>query len=698
MLRNLDLGIRYSTGTHRLVRDFYIPCLAESVEYCRAAGYFTSHGLSVAAQGVAALIRNGGRMRLIASPNLTNEDIEAIRRGAGCALDIIAAAVARDMTDIADFVANRRLEALTWMIREQLLRIRVAFRSDPVASGIYHEKAGVFRDAIGNRVAFSGSGNETIGGWEANYESLNVYCSWRGSAEYASSIERDFERLWSNTCDGISCLDFTEVAENVLRPYTPRARPTVDPAEDDCSPIEGMREARRMVGVPAGIVLREYQKEAVRNWFGARGRGVFKMATGSGKTITALAIAANMVHAGRSRCVLVVAPYTHLVRQWQCEARAFGFGVVAIQGSADEWYGRVARALSNLEHSVAPVCFVATNDSLRGAKLQRLIGDLPANALIIADEVHNLGTEKLHRSLPAQVRFRVGLSATPERHGDDEGTALIHEYFGEVLKPEFTLKDALRTGVLCPYEYRPVRVDFTDDEDEEFQRLSIAIARLSASPDSDEALEDGPCKMLLLKRARLVANAAHKLNALRSVMINHRHDTHMLVYCGSGRSDDLDDGDTRRNIERVCDLLGNELSMRVATFTHETDLDRRGELLRALDSGDIQCLVAIRCLDEGVDVPSIRTAVVMASTSNPRQYVQRRGRLLRRSVGKKQALIYDFAVLPSAPASGDRAISALVQRELRRAYEFGTLANNAGDACKCIVEWGLEYGVTIFDE
>jgi superfamily II DNA or RNA helicase len=698
MLRNLDLKIRYNTGEHRLVRDFYAPCLAESVEYSRAAGYFTSHGLSVAAQGVAGLIRNGGHMRLVASPNLTKEDIEAIRRGANGALDVIASAVARDMADVADFVATRRLEALTWMIREQLLRIRIAFKSDPVESGIYHEKSGVFRDSVGNRVAFSGSGNETIGGWEANYESLNVYCSWRSSAEYAVGIESDFERLWSNACDGISCLDFTEVAEDVLRPYTPRSRPMSDPAEEETALDEERAGPPRAVGVPSGIVLREYQKDAVRNWFGAGGRGVFKMATGSGKTITALAIAANLFQAGRSRCVLVIAPYTHLVRQWQAEARAFGFAVVTIHGSSEEWYDRVVRSIYTLEHSASPLCLIATNDSLRGAKLQSLIGDLPASAIIIADEVHNLGTEKLHRALPAQVRFRVGLSATPERHGDEEGTALIHQYFGKVLEPEFTLKDALTAGVLCPYEYRPVRVDFTDNEDGEFQKLSIAIARLSASPDSERSLEDGPCKMLLLKRARLVANAARKLDALRNVMSNHRHDTHMLVYCGSGHSDDLDDGDTRRNIERVCDLLGNELSMRVATFTHETDLERREELLKSLDSGDIQCLVAIRCLDEGVDVPSIRTAVVMASTSNPRQYVQRRGRLLRRSPGKKQALIYDLAVLPSVPAAGDRAISALVQRELRRAYEFGTLANNAGDACKRIVDWGLEYGVTIFDD
>ena len=698
MLRNLDLRIRYNTGEHRIVRDFYTPCLSESIEYSRAAGYFTSHGLSIAAQGIAALIRNNGCMRLVASPNLTVEDIEAIRKGGGDVMGVMETAVARELADVADFVASRRLEALTWMIRERLLRVRIAFKSDPVEPGIYHEKSGVFRDSYGNRVAFSGSGNETLGGWEANYEALNVYCSWGSAADYARAIEGDFERLWADACEGISCRDFTEVAEDLLRPYTPKVRPMSDPGDDAGEESGGDQNESRAVGPPPGLELRDYQRDAVRNWFGAGGRGIFKMATGSGKTIAALAIAANLFQVGKLKCVLIVAPYTHLVRQWSTEARAFGFSVVAIQGSSENWYERAANALSALEHLSVPVCFIATNDALRGSRFQSLVASVPPGTLIIADEVHNLGTAKLRQALPEDVRYRVGLSATPERHGDDSGTILIKDYFGEVLQPEFALKDALAAGVLCPYEYKPVRVDFSDNEDEEFQKLSLAIGRLSGAGDADGDLEDGPCKMLLLKRARLVANASRKLDALREIMSAHRNDTHMLVYCGSGHSDDLDDVDTRRTIEKVCDILGNELSMRVATFTHDTELDRRGELLNSLDSGDIQCLVAIRCLDEGVDVPSIRTGVIMASTSNPRQYVQRRGRLLRRSPGKKRSRIYDLAVLPSVPVTGDRATAALVRRELRRAYEFGTLAENGGEACKRIVDWGLEYGVTIFDE
>jgi superfamily II DNA or RNA helicase len=285
--------------------------------------------------------------------------------------------------------------------------------------------------------------------------------------------------------------------------------------------------------------------------------------------------------------------------------------------------------------------------------------------------------------LPPNAKYRLGLSATPERRFDPVGNKQLDDYFGNVIF-RYGLKEALANKVLCPYRYEPVPVELCPDEADEYLVLTEQIARvLARNEDLDEPTAQ--LEMLLIKRARLIATARNKLPALASIFRRQHDSSHNLVYCGDGSVEREQGDQIERQIDAVTRLLGRELGMRVAKYTADTPLGRRDALRRDVANGSVQCLIAIRCLDEGVDIPEIRRAVIIASSTNPRQFIQRRGRLLRRAEGKELAEIFDFFVLPPSQLEGDdrevlQAERALVGRELVRAIEFANLAVNGPEA------------------
>jgi superfamily II DNA or RNA helicase len=304
--------------------------------------------------------------------------------------------------------------------------------------------------------------------------------------------------------------------------------------------------------------------------------------------------------------------------------------------------------------------------------------------LFVADEVHNLGASKLSSALPEGIKLRLGLSATPERWFDLDGTQRLNSYFGAVLEPKLGIKEAIELGALTPYRYYPILIELTDLERAEYLELSTRIARLYGIADGN--LEDVALNTLLIKRARLVGTAANKLVALRKIATDKRDATHMLFYCGDGSVESDIDESIRRQVDEVTKLLGSEIGLRVARYTAETELDERDTLRQDLDSGRLQGLVAIRCLDEGVDIPSVRTAVILASSTNPRQFVQRRGRVLRRYPGKDFAEIYDMIVVPPKEAYASESERSLLRKELKRFVEFADIALNAGEARALVLE------------
>lgn len=445
--------------------------------------------------------------------------------------------------------------------------------------------------------------------------------------------------------------------------------------------------------LPPSLHLRPYQRQAVANWFGNNGRGTLKMATGSGKTVTALAIATELYEKINLQVLLVVCPYRHLVTQWARECDKFGIQPILAFENARTWQSQLARGLYNVRSGNQPfLAAIATNATLMAESFQSQLRYFPEKTLIIGDEAHNLGAPKLEQSLPRNIGLRLALSATPERHFDEEGTEAIVDYFGPVLQPELTLGDAIRQGALVRYLYHPILVDLTESEARAYTRLTSRIGW--ALLTSGEDIKNLDLTPLLMQRARLIGAAANKIKALKQLMVTRKETTHTLFYCGDGSIEGGDKSSNRRQLKEVARVLGAEIGYRVNTYTAETPLAERERLRGQFETGELQGLVAIRCLDEGVDIPAIRNAVILSSSSNPRQFIQRRGRILRPHPGKQRATLFDMIVLP--PDLGRETIEVernLLKKELKRFFEFADLADNAGEARLKLLQLQRRYGL-----
>ncbi|MFM2064098.1 MAG: hypothetical protein RLZZ507_3769 [Cyanobacteriota bacterium] len=448
--------------------------------------------------------------------------------------------------------------------------------------------------------------------------------------------------------------------------------------------------------MPLSLQLRGYQRQAITSWFANNGRGTLKMATGSGKTITALAIACELHKQIDLQVLLVVCPYRHLVSQWARECEKFHLQPILAFENLRTWQSQLSTQLYNLRSgSQGFVTVITTNSTLISEGLQSQLKYFPPKTLIIGDEAHNLGAPRLEESLPRNVGLRLALSATPERYFDDGGTQSLFDYFGSVLQPEFNLQDAINQGALVHYLYYPVLVELTEIESIAYLKLTKRIGRSLQHREREESdfedIED--IKSLLMKRARLVGAAENKLTALRDLMQTRKETSHTLFYCSDG-SQESGHRSSLRQLKAVAKILGAELGYKVSTYTAHTSLTEREILRQQFESGELQGLVAIRCLDEGVDIPAIQTAVILSSSSNPRQFIQRRGRVLRPHPGKERATIFDMIVLP--PDLDREAIEVernLLKKELRRFVEFADLADNAGEARMQLLNLQKRYGL-----
>lgn len=679
LLTGLTLKPEYRSDEDALVDDFFVPCLERSCDYARAAGYFTSDGLALVARGLYAFMRGGGKMRLVASPVLNTDDYDAISKGYRARQDVIQLALLShlDLERLSDF-HRQRMACLAWLIAGDRLEIKIAVRNRPGSQGIYHEKIGIFRDEEGNQVAFGGSSNETAGGLLNNFETVDVFSSWEDPDGRVERKSENFERLWSNETAGLIVVPFPEAAMNRLLQLRPDRPPTGDP---ESVRIQGLPKAEEeRLYQPAAIRVRPYQGDAIAAWMDADCRGIFEMATGTGKTITALSAAAQLKLEKDRLIVVILVPYQHLVDQWVMEAAAFGLHPVKGYGATASWQPRLKERLNLFRVGARDVVsVVATHTSAASEGFLTLLEEIDDDLLLIADETHHLGAEYYRTALQDRFSYRLGLSATPERWLDEEGTEALTNFFGPVVY-RFGLGEAIRHKFLTPYEYLPHLVELDDEEIDEFKRLTALIGQQMAAGD-EVALQ-----ALLGRRAEILNTANGKLSVLQREIDDPSEVEHSLFYCAPGQ------------IEDVVGLLGHDLGIRVHRFTAREDIGTRQQLLRRFDEGRLQGLVAMRCLDEGVDVPSTRTAYILASSSNPRQFVQRRGRILRKHPGKTKATIHDLITVPNMDSLSGREIEVeakIFRRELHRFTEFANHAIN-GQAARDVL-WPVADALGVLD-
>jgi superfamily II DNA or RNA helicase len=650
------------------------------VLYKRAVGYFTSASLAEAARGLVGLANNGGRILLVASPRLTEEDKEKIKKGYSIR-ETISSALMRDVQIALSEADTSRVKNLTWMIANNKLDIRIARPWDLTGSGIYHEKVGIFYDSHdeeeSNKVAFSGSMNETMNGLISNYESIDVSISWDEAERERQRVQghvKHFSDLWDGKAAGLETLEFPEaVRRKLLETYSPTF------------PKEEPGEKRR---------LRSYQAEAIDNWIRANRSGVLSMATGTGKTLVALRCLETCPQPLLS---VVVVPSMDLANQWLSEIKNEYQNASTVREASSEepnWPTQIknlASAFLDFPHNGKKNFIITTIQTASREKFQSLLSNVPNEKLaIIVDEVHHSGAPEFSKIFDLPARYRLGLSATPERAWDDVGNQAIFDYFGPQVF-EYDISDAVKDGVLTQYQYLLHPVPLSFDERRRFGETSHQIGatlgaarsrypslRMKSIPDSLEFLDrvdkDLAIRLrnLYLIRVGIVKKAESKKEALREIVRNYGL-KRCLVYCN-----DLD------HLEECRRVIFDE-GYEAMEFSSRVDAKERATVKESFAQETVgnKFLVAVKCLDEGVDLPVCDSAILVSCSRSTREFIQRRGRVLRKHPSKSISWIHDILVLPFV-RKGDayvlsRAEYDFVGAELKRAEEFSKNALNKDD-------------------
>ena len=701
-LADIHIKNEYRSLLDNVVTDFYIPVLQESILYQRAVGFFSSSALIAISKGVEGLVANGGKIQIIASPRLSQEDIDEISKGYEVR-KIIERALLRGVVDPSSIEESERLSYIASLIAKGVLDVKMAFLSSKNEIAMYHEKMGIMSDREGNAVAFSGSMNESENAFSSNYESFDVFCSWTNDRERVFQKQMAFQAIWDDYEPGIETMAFPEAVRDRVYSFnsslSTKHSAVSDSAQDE-QPLDAMY-------LPPDFKIRPYQETAIQNWKTNGYRGIYDMATGTGKTLTALASIEQLFRDNKRRLgIIIVCPYQHLVEQWVEDIVRFGIKPIVGYSSSPQknWKKNLEQAIRSFNLRVSDFfCFITTNASFVTKSVQEQVQLLSDDVVYVVDEAHNMGAENYRKCLPENICYRLGLSATIDRHNDEIGTAALSGYFGEKCII-YSLKDAIDSQMLTRYYYYPVLTYLDQDELSEYLMITSQLAKALRKKNGKVVLTEH-AKPLLIKRARIIAGAKGKLPELQKQIAPFVDDKYILVYCGATTVRDEDDSDFgRRQIDLVAEMLGNTLGMRVGRFTSQESAQERAQIRAAFADGEtLQALVAIKCLDEGVNIPSIKTAFILASSTNPKEYIQRRGRVLRKFPGKEYAAIYDFITLPfpfETLASQNDAIiestKGLIKRELIRMMDFADIAENPSLTFDLLYE--LKHGFNITEE
>lgn len=679
--RTLDIKPEYRTFSQDIVKEFYIPVLSQAVLYQRAVGFFSSSVLIDISKGICELVKNGGKIELIVSPKLSEEDIQAIDRGYKNREKVIEESLLQEMKEPESFIEEERLSLLSHLIERGILDIKVAIMWDHATIGMYHEKVGILYDQDGNKIAFSGSMNESTTALSINYECIDVFCSWEEEKRVLNK-EIGFKSLWGNKVNNLKVIEFPKVCLDKLKCYQKdQIRLDIDEIE-----LDEQQEDDGMPCIPKNVSLYEYQLNAISKWHENGFKGIFDMATGTGKTYTALGALTKLSKVVNNNLfVIIICPYTHLVTQWLEDVEAFNVNpIVAFTGGPNKYWKReLELTIANMNLNQQRFgCLLTTNKTFSSKFVQDQISKSKSEILLIADEVHNLGATVLQKALNEKIKYRLGLSATLERHRDIEGTKVLNEYFGEKCI-EYGLERAIEEGYLTRYYYYPIVTYLDEDELLIYRDLTKKIAKCYITDSKGNKKLNELGELLALKRARIVSAAKEKLVKLKELMQGCKDESHLLIYCGDSRLLENEEFTTKQ-IDRVCNMLIQELGITCARFTYTENSAERAMIKSEFEKGDyFKALVAIKCLDEGVNIPCIKKAFILSSSTNPKEYIQRRGRVLRKAKGKEYAYIYDFITLPRRleVVEGLREEEkqediTLIEKELVRIREFANLSEN----------------------
>jgi len=673
VLSSLKIKRSYRSKKDNLIKDFYGPCLKESVSFDRGVGYFTLISLTQIFDGLIPFFGSDGVIRLVTSIELSEDDQRLIEKGHKKKESIIESILLEEVNKQLDRNQIISMEDVTNLIACNRLIIKIAV----VDHGMYHEKIGIFKDNFNNAIYFMGSANETIRGQGFNRESISVFCSWNDFDKNEVNEQiKYFNSLWDNKDNVVDVYDFPEaVKKQIIKNYhRTRKKDKDDENQPDSNKVEDGR-----------FPVRDYQEEAISNFI-ANKKYLFEMATGTGKTYTAIIACKRLIKKERL-LVLVLVPMIDLQEQWANEFKKEGVETTLFGGAGQGNINNVSIRFRNFpDESI--VC-ISTYDTF----FQKFVGRFERfqhQLLLIVDEVHNLTPTQVD-SLPKNPKYSLGLSATPKRYKKSETNKILKYFLNAGISPfVFSIDRAIEEGYLSQYEYKMFFIHLTESEFEEYRSLSRSLAKLMSEEDKDEE----KIERISNRRALVIKKASNKLDELQRLTQSNDFDfKNSVVYCGQGKDPESDED----IIDKATKILASKYL--VSQFTSKTK--ERELVLSTFKDDDYDVLVAIKCFDEGIDVPKLGKIFVLSSDSSVRQTIQRRGRVLRvcKETGKDKAFIYDMITLPPLEVGllDFNASKSIVERELTRAYEYSRLSESKDENIKIIEEKLSSYGLRLIE-
>lgn len=701
-------------------QDLFSPIAAEARTFECMSGYFSSGVLRELAHAISfyLLSSDDRKMRFIIGPNLSSaDDVDALHSAIYSGDDLIPF-LFEDVDISVDNLKSKTVKMLSYLVATKRLEIKIAVMADP--EGIFHNKLWLFETDEGS-VAIHGSGNSTAAGTSRNSEQFNVTRTWHNANEQNTYdlLKAEFDLVWSEMDDAVLCASLNEnTIDHISKIYQSikNDESGVKNLTDFIKSIinESSEHSLKYPRIPSHLngrnfKLMDHQKKAISRWSANEYKGILELATGSGKTITSI-YAATRVYEARNKqnvgtVVVVAVPYIELAKQWVSNLKLFNMAPVECWDSKFSWSKKLsAEILAFRMKAIDFISIVVVNKTLSSGHFSSIISELnPKDILFIGDECHRHGSATIGNSLP-EAFYRMGLSATPFNSDDDdsdnpfpdEAKARLVSYYGNIVD-SYTLADAINDGVLCEYDYHLIPVYLSQVEQDLYDEISFELGRLMAIKISGGLSESQKIQMSILagRRSRILGGAENKVWELEKIVkkLPVEDRSHTLFYCGEGKREkelkedsDLDE----RTINQISRALFNA-GWSSSRFTSEEKPKERRAIMTDFVEGNVNALVSLKVLDEGVDVPVCNKAFILASTRNRRQYVQRRGRVLRPHSTKTKSIIYDFIILP-AKESNKSSSASLIKAELERVDDFCALAKNRRDVEDKINQLGMRDG------
>ena len=704
MLKDILLKNSYSSGFDE-PREFFTEALIESKNFDLGLGFFSSSGIRSLSYGFALFVANGGKMRVVINDVLSEADKRAILLGQkNKVADELCERIISDIEKMKETFSQA--DELFFRCFSYLISIkRIEFGATLSAKGgLAHDKYGIFTDSKGDKVAFIGSANFSHTALELNSETITVFSSWKDS-ERVSEYQEMFDNSWEHDTSHLIHIPIERVKAYVLNDF--KAANTLELIKAGISLREiedATNSSIEIKPLPQKLLDKLEQKEmeprfpfpcerkaqilAYKAWKQNDNKGIFAMATGTGKTVTALNCALKEWQQNNYYKLIIVVPTQALALQWEKEAKAFNFQNIVSTHTEKDWKNILSRyATNSIFNSKKNIVIITTYATFILKHFQSFLHSVKNSEdfIFIADEAHNLGASGPIKKLPVFIKNRIGLSATPERIYDEIGSSQLYDFFNS--KPpkytyRFTMKEAIEQGILCHYDYTPVFVELTNIEMSEYRKVTDQLRKFL---DPETGKYKPEAEMLLMKRKRIIHKAENKKVAIIRMLDDLTSESKLkytFVFVPEGYEPDYSVSDSY-NIAKEDMHLIDEYSdiFRERRYHYHkfiSGLEDAPEILKGFASGDIDVLLSMKCLDEGVDVPRAENAIFLSSTGNPRQFIQRRGRVLRKHQDKEKAHIWDMVVVPPDISENlDNSIEKnLFLGEVKRIINFASLADN----------------------